>query len=54
MHVEKHSCEQLLFTYNHSAINVIKVQRKGNYFQTHGAGVVRLPYLVEKDEIETR
>ena len=30
MHVEKHSCEQLLCTYstyNHSAINVIKVSK---------------------------
>ena len=26
-HVEKHSCEQLLCTYNHSAINVIKVSK---------------------------
>ena len=25
MHVEKHSCEYLLCTYNHSAIKVIKV-----------------------------
>ena len=27
MHVEKHSCEQLLCTYNHSAISVIKVSK---------------------------
>ena len=25
MHMEKHSCEQLPCTYNHEAINVIKV-----------------------------
>ena len=38
------------YTYNHSAIKVIKVLKKGNYFQTHAAGFVRLPYLVEKVE----
>ena len=27
IHVEKHSCEQLLCTYNHSAIQIIKVKR---------------------------
>ena len=50
MHEEKHSCEQLLRTYNHSAIKFIKVQSKSNYFQTHTVGFVRLPYLVEKGE----
>ena len=42
--------EQLPCTYNHSAIKVIKFQSKDNYFQTNGAGFVRLPYFVEKDE----
>ena len=50
MHLEKHSCEQLLCIYNHSAIKVIKVQSKENYFQTHAAGFVRVPYVVEKVE----
>ena len=48
MHVEKHSCEQLLCTYKHSAIKVIKFESKENYFETQAAGFVRLPYLVEK------
>ena len=37
-------------TYNHSAIKVIKMLNKENYFQTHAASFVRLPYLVEKGE----
>ena len=49
MRVEKHSCEQLLWTYNHSAIKVIKVSTE-NCFETHAAGFVPLPYLVEKGE----
>ena len=28
----------------------LKLQSKENYFQTHAAGIVRLPYLVEKGE----
>ena len=28
----------------------LKFQSKENYFQTHAAGFVRSPYLVEKDE----
>ena len=28
----------------------LKFQSKENYFQTHAAGFVRLPYLVEKGE----
>ena len=28
----------------------LKFQSKENYFQTHAAGIVRLPYLVEKGE----
>ena len=28
----------------------LKFQSKDNFFQTHAAGIVRLPYLVEKGE----
>ena len=52
MHVEKHSCEQLLCTYNPSAIKVIKIKKKKKKIEiiTHAAGFARLPYLVEKDQ----
>ena len=48
MRVEKHSCEQLLCTIIIQELKSLKFQSKGNYFQTHTADVVRLPYLVEK------
>ena len=50
MHVKKHSCEQLLSTYNHSAIKLLKFQSKENYFQTHAAGFFCLHYLLGKGE----
>ena len=49
MHGQKFSREQLMCTYNHSAIEVIKVSTyrdfKHMYFQTHTAGIIRL-YLI--------
>ena len=50
MHAEKHNCEQLLCTYNLSAIKVVKILSKENYFQTNAAGFVRLLHLVKKGE----
>ena len=31
-------------------LKLLKFQDKRNYFQTHAAGFIRLPYLLEKDE----
>ena len=38
------------YTYNHSAIKVIKVLKYRELFSKHAAGFVRLPYLVETGE----
>ena len=50
MHVNKHNCEQLLFTSNYLAILAINILKTENYFQTHAAGFVHSPYLVETGE----
>ena len=46
--MSRNSCEQLLCTYNQ--LKSSKFQNKENYFQTHAAGFIRLPHLLEKGE----